>query len=155
MNPRQVRGACALDCPDTCSWIVTTNNGAAVSLRGDRDHPYTRGALCNKVVDYLDYARSPERLVHPMRRVGAKGSGDLVRISWDEALDVDGDVRQLRHGSYWSLRSLTSSVTDVSLFAVTPMSSSAGAVSVATTSTTIWQRPGAFRSTVRSRLVQC
>jgi anaerobic selenocysteine-containing dehydrogenase len=83
---RSVRGACPLDCPDTCSWIVTVKHGEAVALRGDPQHPYTLGALCNKVADYLNYARSPERLLYPMRRVGPKGSGAFVRISWDEAL---------------------------------------------------------------------
>jgi anaerobic selenocysteine-containing dehydrogenase len=83
-----VRGACPLDCPDTCSWIVTVNNGEPVALRGDPAHPYTRGALCNKVADYLSYARSPERILYPLRRVGPKGSGDFVRISWDEALET-------------------------------------------------------------------
>jgi anaerobic selenocysteine-containing dehydrogenase len=86
-DDRQIRGACPLDCPDTCSWIVTLRRGQAVALRGDPEHPYTRGSLCNKVADYLNYARSPERLLHPMRRVGPKGSGEFVRISWDEALE--------------------------------------------------------------------
>jgi anaerobic selenocysteine-containing dehydrogenase len=85
---RQIRGACPLDCPDTCSWIVTVKRGDAVALRGDPDHPYTRGSLCNKVADYLNYARSPERLLHPMRRVGPKGGGEFIRISWDEALET-------------------------------------------------------------------
>jgi anaerobic selenocysteine-containing dehydrogenase len=85
---RQIRGACALDCPDTCSWIVTMREGEAVALRGDPDHPYTHGSLCNKVAGYLSYARSPERLLYPMRRVGPKGSGDFLRISWDEALET-------------------------------------------------------------------
>jgi anaerobic selenocysteine-containing dehydrogenase len=62
--------------------------GEAVALRGDPQHPYTRGSLCNKVADYLSYARSPERLLHPMRRVGPKGSGEFLRISWDEALET-------------------------------------------------------------------
>ena len=84
---REIRGACPLDCPDTCSWIVTVEQGEAVSLRGDPHHPYTRGSLCNKVADYLKYSRSPERLRYPMRRVGAKGSVDFTRISWGEALD--------------------------------------------------------------------
>ena len=84
----RVRGACPLDCPDTCSWIVDVRGGEAVALRGDPAHPYTRGALCNKVAGYLDYARSPERLLYPMRRVGPKGSGDFIRISWDEALST-------------------------------------------------------------------
>jgi anaerobic selenocysteine-containing dehydrogenase len=82
-----IRGACALDCPDTCSWIVTVKGGEAVSLRGDPEHPFTRGSLCNKVDDYLAYTRSPDRLLYPLRRVGPKGSGDFTRISWDEALD--------------------------------------------------------------------
>ncbi len=85
---RDIRGACPLDCPDTCSWIVTVKQGQPVALRGDPDHPYTRGALCNKVADYLDYARSPERILHPMRRVGPKGSGEFICISWDEALET-------------------------------------------------------------------
>jgi anaerobic selenocysteine-containing dehydrogenase len=84
---RHIRGACALDCPDTCSWIVTVKGGKPVALRGDPDHPYTRGSLCNKVEDYLAYARSSDRLLHPMRRVGPKGSGAFTRISWDEALE--------------------------------------------------------------------
>ena len=83
---RQIRGACALDRADTCSWNVTVEHGEPVQLRGDPDHPYTRGVLCNKVADYLAYARSPDRVLYPMRRVGPKGSGELVRISWDEAL---------------------------------------------------------------------
>jgi anaerobic selenocysteine-containing dehydrogenase len=77
-----------LDCPDTCAWIVTAKDGVPVSLRGDPHHPYTRGSLCNKVADYLGYARSPDRLLYPMRRVGPKGSGELTRISWDEALET-------------------------------------------------------------------
>ena len=85
---QQIRGACALDCPDTCSWIVTVKQGEAVALRGDPHHPYTRGSLCNKVADYLNYARSSERVLYPMRRVGPKGSGEFIRISWDEALET-------------------------------------------------------------------
>jgi len=98
---RRVRGACPLDCPDTCSWIVTVKHGEAVALRGDPQHPYTRGALCNKVAGYLNYARSPERLLYPMRRVGPKGSGTFVRISWDEALaSIAARLRDViaRHG---------------------------------------------------------
>ena len=97
-----VRGACPLDCPDTCSWIVTVRDGAAVALRGDPDHPYTRGALCNKVADYLAYTRSPERLLYPLRRVGAKGAATFTRISWDEAIDrIANGFREAiaRHGA--------------------------------------------------------
>jgi anaerobic selenocysteine-containing dehydrogenase len=85
---RDVRGACPLDCPDTCAWIVTVKHGEPTDLRGDPDHPYTHGSLCNKVAGYLAYARSPDRVLYPMRRVGPKGSGAFVRISWDEALET-------------------------------------------------------------------
>lgn len=84
---RYIHGACPLDCPDTCSWIVTVKKGEPIALRGDPEHPFTRGSLCNKVVDYLTYARSPHRLLYPMRRIGPKGCGEFSRISWDEALD--------------------------------------------------------------------
>ena len=87
MADRAVPGACPLDCPDTCSWVVTVRDGAAIALRGDRRHPYTRGALCAKVNRFLEYTRSPDRLLHPQRRVGRKGEGRFTRISWDEALD--------------------------------------------------------------------
>src|SRR5262245_11853888 len=83
---RHVRGACPLDCPDTCSWIVTVEAGRAVKLQGDRAHPFTRGALCNKLNDYIAYTQSPDRLLYPMRRVGPKGGGSFKRISWDGAL---------------------------------------------------------------------
>jgi anaerobic selenocysteine-containing dehydrogenase len=87
LHEREIRGACPLDCPDTCSWIVTVRRGEPVALRGDPAHPFTRGALCNKVDDYLSYTRSADRLLYPMRRVGPKGAGEFRRISWDEALD--------------------------------------------------------------------
>jgi anaerobic selenocysteine-containing dehydrogenase len=67
---------------------VTVKDGEAVDLRGDPQHPFTRGWLCNKVKDYLSYARSPDRLLYPMRRIGPKGAGELVRISWEEAIDT-------------------------------------------------------------------
>jgi anaerobic selenocysteine-containing dehydrogenase len=84
---RAVAGACPLDCPDTCAWVVSVQDGQAIALRGDRRHPYTRGALCAKVTRYLDYTRAPDRLLYPMRRLGAKGEGRFARISWDAALD--------------------------------------------------------------------
>jgi len=82
-----VRGACPHDCPDTCAMLVTVENGRAIELRGDPDHPVTRGALCVKVEDYLDRVYSADRVLYPMRRTGAKGSGSFERVTWDAALD--------------------------------------------------------------------
>jgi anaerobic selenocysteine-containing dehydrogenase len=81
-----VVGACPLDCPDACSWVVTVRNGTAVDLRGTREHPFTRGALCVKVNRYLQHAAAPDRLLYPLRRIGRKGEATFARISWDEAL---------------------------------------------------------------------
>ena len=83
---RQVHGVCPLDCPDTCSWVVTVEDGRAVKLLGNREHPYTRGALCEKVNRYLEHTRQPDRLLWPMRRTGKKGEGHFARITWDDAL---------------------------------------------------------------------
>jgi anaerobic selenocysteine-containing dehydrogenase len=82
-----VQGACPHDCPDTCAWQVTVEDGRAVGLRGDPAHPFTRGTLCAKVNHYIERAQSPDRLLHPLRRTGPKGSGQFERIGWDEALD--------------------------------------------------------------------
>jgi anaerobic selenocysteine-containing dehydrogenase len=83
---RHVPGACPLDCPDTCSWVVTVEDGRAVQLQGNREHPYTRGALCEKVNHYLEHARSADRLLYPLRRTGRKGQGRFARITWDDAI---------------------------------------------------------------------
>src|SRR5687768_17766604 len=82
-----VQGACPHDCPDTCAWQVTVEDGRAVGLRGDPAHPFTRGTLCAKVNHYIERAQSPQRLLHPLRRTGPKGSGQFERVGWDEALD--------------------------------------------------------------------
>src|SRR5580693_1412413 len=83
----QVRhSVCALDCPDACSLLVNVEDGTASRLRGNPDHPVTRGFLCGKVAKYLEREYSPERLLYPQKRVGAKGEGRFERISWDEAL---------------------------------------------------------------------
>ncbi|RZU75076.1 anaerobic selenocysteine-containing dehydrogenase [Micromonospora kangleipakensis] len=81
-------GACPLDCPDTCTWQLTVEDGRAVALRGDRDHPFTRGALCGKVNRYLDAVNGPDRLTHPLMRTGPKGVGPVSYrpASWDEAI---------------------------------------------------------------------
>ncbi|MEU6040094.1 molybdopterin oxidoreductase family protein [Actinomadura sp. NPDC047616] len=83
----KVLGACPLDCPDDCSWVVTVRDGEAVGLRGNPDHPYTRGALCTKVNRWLERAGDADRIRYPLRRTGRKGEGRFERISWDEALD--------------------------------------------------------------------
>ncbi len=81
-----VRGACGHDCPDTCSWVVEVRDGTAERLSGDPAHPFTRGTLCAKVNHYLERVYHPDRVLHPLKRVGRKGEGQFVRVSWDDAL---------------------------------------------------------------------
>ena len=66
--------------------LVQVEDGRATRLRGDPDHPVTRGFLCGKVAQYLEREYSPERLLYPQKRVGRKGEGRFQRISWEEAL---------------------------------------------------------------------
>src|SRR5215470_8347983 len=84
-----VKSACPHDCPDACAVLITVEDGKAVKIQGDPEHPVTRGFLCAKVAKYLDRVYSPDRVLFPMRRVGIKGprSGQWQRIGWDEALD--------------------------------------------------------------------
>ncbi|MEM9132337.1 MAG: molybdopterin-dependent oxidoreductase [Actinomycetota bacterium] len=83
---RTVRGSCHHDCPDTCVWDVTVVDGRAVRLRGNKEHPTTRGQLCPKVNRFLNRVYHPDRLQRPLRRTGPKGSGAFEPIPWDEAL---------------------------------------------------------------------
>ena len=86
--PEKRSSVCALDCPDTCALVVEIDtSGKAVKLSGNRDHPVTRGFLCGKVAKYLDREYHPGRLMHPLRRTGAKGGRSFQRITWDTALD--------------------------------------------------------------------
>ena len=82
-----VLGACPHDCPDTCSFVTTVQDGVATRLQGNPAHPHTGGVLCTKVSRYLERCAHPERLLQPLRRVGAKGEGRFEPVSWDEALD--------------------------------------------------------------------
>src|SRR5690348_11987747 len=89
-----VRGGCSHDCPDSCAWEVTVEDGRAVKLAGDANHPYTRGPLSAKVNRYLDRVYSPDRVLHPLRRTGAKGEGTFEQVSWDQAMgDIAGRLQ--------------------------------------------------------------
>ena len=84
---RRLKVVCPHDCPDTCVMTVDVEGGKAVAIGGDPEHRFTRGFLCAKVNQYLDRVYSPDRVLHPLRRVGAKGEGRFARVSWDQALD--------------------------------------------------------------------
>ena len=107
MAQRTVNGTCHHDCPDTCGWTVTVDDEigtapVAVKLRGNPDHPYSAGELCPKVNRFIDRVYDPDRVLHPLRRVGPKGSGEFEQITWDEALgDIAGRLHAVidEHGA--------------------------------------------------------
>ncbi|MFY8014710.1 MAG: molybdopterin-containing oxidoreductase family protein, partial [Limnohabitans sp.] len=53
---------------------------------GNPDHKHTQGVLCTKVSRYTERTYSPERLMHPLKRSGPKGSGQFVQVTWEEAI---------------------------------------------------------------------
>ncbi len=67
--------------------LITVENGRAVRVFGDPDHPVTQGFLCAKVNRYVERTYHDDRLRTPLRRIGAKGSGRFASITWEEALD--------------------------------------------------------------------
>jgi anaerobic selenocysteine-containing dehydrogenase len=91
---KKFHGGCPHDCPDTCSMVYEVEDGKLKGVKGNPDHPMTRGGLCVKLKDYEKRHYHPDRLLHPMKRVGPKGEKKFERISWDEALDTIVDKWQ-------------------------------------------------------------
>lgn len=88
--PRIARlpSVCPHDCPSACSLEVEVIDGRTIGrVRGNKRQSYTDGVICAKVARYAERIHHPDRLLHPLRRTGPKGSGAFERISWDEALD--------------------------------------------------------------------
>ncbi|MCC7168462.1 MAG: molybdopterin oxidoreductase family protein [Rhodospirillales bacterium] len=79
---------CPHDCPSSCALEVERLAPDRIGrVHGAADHPYTQGVICAKVARYAERVHHPDRLRHPLKRVGAKGEGKFARIGWDEALD--------------------------------------------------------------------
>jgi anaerobic selenocysteine-containing dehydrogenase len=93
---------CPHDCPSTCALVVEKlDDGRIGRVRGADDHSYTAGVICSKVARYAERIHHPDRLLHPLKRTGARGSRQFTRISWDEALDEIGErllAAERRHG---------------------------------------------------------
>ena len=89
VRPRIVASACPHDCPSTCALEVEVFDRHTIGrIRGAEDNAYTAGVICAKVAGYAERVHHPDRLMQPLRRVGAKGSGQFASIAWDDALDL-------------------------------------------------------------------
>jgi anaerobic selenocysteine-containing dehydrogenase len=81
--------ACPHDCPSTCALEVELIDERTIGrVHGAKDNDYTAGVICAKVARYAEREHHKDRLLHPLRRTGAKGSGQFVPISWNDALDL-------------------------------------------------------------------
>jgi len=84
---------CPHDCPSTCALDVELLGGNKIGrVHGAKDNDYTDGVICAKVARYAERIHHPDRLMHPLRRTGPKGSGQFERISWDDALDITAEA---------------------------------------------------------------
>ena len=134
MTVERVYGACPHDCPDTCAVVTEVQDDRAIRFYAAEKHPISQGWLCAKVRPYLEHVYHPDRLQHPLRRVGPKGNGRWQSISWQEALE--------EIGSRWRV-----TVADHGPEAILPYSYSGtlGLVQMTVSSARFWNRLGASR----------
>src|SRR4029077_5355810 len=95
--------ACPHDCPSTCALEVELIDGPTLGRgAGAKDNDYTLGVICAKVARYAEREHHPDRVLHPLQRVGEKGSGEFRRIPWDDALNLVAEnflKCEQRHGA--------------------------------------------------------
>ncbi|MEH6404503.1 MAG: molybdopterin-dependent oxidoreductase [Sneathiella sp.] len=102
-RPEIWHSACPHDCPSTCALeIEKLPDNTIGRVRGAADNTYTAGVICAKVARYAERTHHPDRLMHPLKRVGAKGSGEWEQISWDTALDHVAEEFLKREAQYGS-----------------------------------------------------
>ncbi|HEX4571495.1 MAG TPA: molybdopterin-dependent oxidoreductase, partial [Dongiaceae bacterium] len=97
-----VPSVCPHDCPSTCALEVERLSPSRIGkVRGAASNSYTAGVVCAKVARYAERQHHPDRLAHPLRRVGPKGAGRFQEISWEAALDEVAEAFEraaARHG---------------------------------------------------------
>ena len=95
--------ACPHDCPSTCALEVERIDAQRIGkVRGAADNSYTAGVICSKVSRYTERIHHPDRVLHPQRRIGSKGSQQFERITWEQALDEVAEAllkAEQQHGS--------------------------------------------------------
>ncbi len=101
MKPNWKSTACPHDCPSTCALEAEILDAGHIGkVRGNPRNDYTAGVICAKVAAYRERVHNPNRLTHPLRRVGKKGEGEFEPISWDDALDAAAHEFRTRAAKY-------------------------------------------------------
>src|SRR5918995_604187 len=94
---------CPHDCPSTCALDVEVIDGRTIGrVHGSEDNSYTAGVVCGKVARYAERIHHPDRLLHPLKRKGPKGSGDWQRLTWEAALDEIAEALMRAEARYGS-----------------------------------------------------
>jgi anaerobic selenocysteine-containing dehydrogenase len=78
-------------CHCECGCLAYVKDGEVIYLEGDPNHPQNEGAFCPKGYAFVEYQNHPDRVTHPLKRVGERGEGKWERISWDQAI---GEIAQ-------------------------------------------------------------
>lgn len=87
---------CTKDCPDTCGLLVKVEDGIITKVKGDPDHPFTRGFICKKAGFFPKHVHNENRILTPLKRTGPKGTGKFSPMSWEEALDrVTAKIKEI------------------------------------------------------------
>ncbi|WP_156509099.1 molybdopterin-dependent oxidoreductase, partial [Oleiphilus sp. HI0132] len=82
-NTELHKTACIL-CSRNCGLDVTTQDGKLIKIKGDPQHPMTKGYICQKAARLEHYQNHDDRLTHPLKRMP---DGSFQKVSWDQALD--------------------------------------------------------------------
>ncbi len=90
MSKKVIKSTC-LGCIGNCGAIYEVEDNRITDVKGDPDHPLTKGYICPKGLSVEEIRSSPQRLKHPLKRIGERGEGKWAEISWDEALDEIAD----------------------------------------------------------------
>jgi anaerobic selenocysteine-containing dehydrogenase len=87
-------------CHGSCGVLAYVKDGRLVKVEGDPDHPWNQGRLCSRCLAMTQYVYHPDRLTHPLKRVGRRGEGKWQPISWDAAFDlIEQKMKKIREES--------------------------------------------------------
>ena len=70
-----------------CGVTCYVKDGKILKIEGTEGHPAGHGLLCTKGLAGRQYVYRKDRVLTPLRRVGARGEGKFEPISWDEAFE--------------------------------------------------------------------
>jgi len=108
-----VHAACPHDCPDACGVLITVEDGRATRIKGDPQHPVTRGFLCAKVAKYLNRVYSPDRVLYPVRRLAPKGPFQPARHELETETQPATARRNQDHSKTWHRISWDEAITEI------------------------------------------